>query len=268
MARRVRLALGALQRCNSQISRFVAISGLFSPVDGRAVSWVGTKVWGAVVCAALAALSSSAAIALELVPGGYGATPAEPTPSRGEPLDVGGRASAPALALDFTPRGGSALWSKSGDDVAEGPGLRFDLTVRGGSPDPVDRFGIGTSHEAWRASTYSSPGALTVGGAMRWSDWSLGGGVGRAQVLGEDVDLMAATLGYGRVKAEIAYGQSEASAGPPQDVLMLSTDLAASPWLTLESELALGSRNGGVDGDRARDREPAATGRFGLRLNF
>ena len=58
-----------------------------------------------------------------------------------------------------------------------------------------------------------APTALTVGGAMRWSDWSVGGGLGRAQVLGEDVDLMAATLGYGRVTAELAYGQSESIAG-------------------------------------------------------
>jgi hypothetical protein len=146
--------------------------------------------------------------------------------------------------------------------------LRFGITVRGGSVDPVDRFGLGTSHDAWRASTTGSPAALTVGGAMRWSDWSLGGGLGRAQVLGENVDLMAATLGYGRVTAEIAYGQSEATAGAPQDVLMLSTDLAAWSWLTVESDLALGSRSGGIASDRARDREPVAAGRFGLRLNF
>ena len=91
----------------------------------------------------------------------------------------------------------------------------------------------------------------------------------RAQVLGEDVDLMAATLGYGRVTAEVAYGQSDvARRARPSDVLMLSTDLAAWSWLTLESDLALGSRSGTVDGDREQNREPVAAGRFGLRLNF
>ena len=87
---------------------------------------------------------------------------------------------------------------------------------------------------------------------MRWSDWSVGGGLGRAQVLGESVDLMSATLGYGPVTAELAFGQSEPMAGAePQDVLMLSTDLAAWSWLTLESDLAVGSRGGELDRDRA-----------------
>ena len=103
---------------------------------------------------------------------------------------------------------------------------------------------------------------------MRWSDWTVGGGLGRAQVLGEDIDLMAATLGYGRVRAEVAYGQSESIQGPPNEVLMLSTDLAAWSWLTLESDLALGARSSSVDGERDRNREPVAAGRFGLRLNF
>jgi hypothetical protein len=49
---------------------------------------------------------------------------------------------------------------------------------------------------------------------------------------------------------------------------MLSTDLAAWSWLTLESDLALGARSAGVDGEHDRNREPVAAGRFGLRLNF
>ena len=79
---------------------------------------------------------------------------------------------------------------------------------------------------------------------------------------------MAATLGYGRVRAELAYGQSQAATGVPQDVLMLRTDLAAWSWLTLESDLALGSRSANVDGSHDRNRDAVAAGRFGLRLNF
>ena len=79
---------------------------------------------------------------------------------------------------------------------------------------------------------------------------------------------MSASLGYGRVSAELSYGQSETGQGAPNDVLMLSTDLAAWSWLTLESDLAVGSRQSAVDGDRASNREPVAAGRFGLRLNF
>jgi hypothetical protein len=48
---------------------------------------------------------------------------------------------------------------------------------------------------------------------------------------------------------------------------MLSTDLAAWSWLTLESDFALGS-NPAAERDRGQDREPVAVGRFGLRLNF
>ena len=74
---------------------------------------------------------------------------------------------------------------------------------------------------------------------------------------------MAATLGYGRVRAELAYGQSQAATGVPQDVLMLRTDLAAWSWLTLESDLALGS---GATAERQET--SVAAGRVGLRLNF
>ena len=34
----------------------------------------------------------------------------------------------------------------------------------------------------------------------------------------------------------------ESIEGPPQEVLMLSTDLAVWSWLTLESDLALGAQ--------------------------
>ena len=64
------------------------------------------------------------------------------------------------------------------------------------------------------ANSTPAPTALTVGGAMRWSDWSVGGGLGRAQVLGESVDLMAATLGYGRVTAELALWPVRIDRGP------------------------------------------------------
>jgi hypothetical protein len=176
--------------------------------------------------------------------------------------------AAPAIALDFTPRSGSGLWARTDADKDAAPRVHFDLTVRSGGADGIERFGLGTTRDALRANSNPVPTALTVGGAMRWSDWSVGGGLGRAQILGDNVDLMAATLGYGRLTAELAYGQSESIEGPPKEVLMLSTDLAAWSWLTLESDLALGSRSGTVDGERERNREPVAAGRFGLRLNF
>lgn len=218
------------------------------------------------VVAGSVASATTGAFALELVPGGYGTVQSELSQAPRDSIALGD--NGPGLALEFTPRSGAGLWAWNDGNQSPGPKLSFDLTVRAGGPDAIERFGVGTSRDALLANSNPSPTALTVGGAMRWSDWSVGGGLGRAQVLGESVDLMAASLGYGRVTAELAYGQSEAIDGPPQEVLMLSTDLAAWSWLTLESDLALGSRAGAVDGERDRNRQPVAAGRFGLRLNF
>lgn len=205
--------------------------------------------------------------ALELVPGGYGTLPEDSKQDAPAPLAVDGPGSEPGLSLEFTPRASVSPWSGTADESE--PPLSFGLTIRANSvPTVAPPAGSPTSRDALRASAAANQSSLTVGGAMRWSDWSVGGGLGRAHVLGEDVDLMAATLGYGRVRAEIAYGQSQATSGVPQDVLMLSTDLAAWSWLTLESDLALGSRSASVDGSRERNRDAVAAGRFGLRLNF
>ena len=201
--------------------------------------------------------------ALELVPGGYGAH--GPAPGETDvPLDVGGSTTATGIALEFTPRG--ALPARGAADES---GVRFDLTVRGGGgPDALDRFGLGTSRDALRAGNTTTSSALTVGGAMRWSDWSIGGGLGRAEVLGESYGVLSAILGYGALTAEIGLGQGEPATGAPEDVLMLRTDLAAWSWLTLESDLAVGAVPSTADRDRDRAREPVASGRFGIRLNF
>lgn len=221
---------------------------------------------GAVVTAA--AFLPSRAGALELVAGGYGAAPAAAAPVDEGRVDVGSATEGPSMALEFTPRGSTGLWSNPKDATGGPPGLKFDLTVSG-NPAALGRLGGGAASDGVRGPARgAAPSALTVGGAMRWSDWSVGGGLGRARVLGEDVDVMSASLGYGRISAALSYGQSETGQGQPNDVLMLSTDLAAWSWLTLESDLAVGSRQGAVDGERARSRESVAAGRFGLRLNF
>jgi hypothetical protein len=225
------------------------------------------RTLGGILAAALSVSLPSVVLALELVPGGYGAVPPEQAGSSDDTVALGGSLDAPTFDLEFTPRGGGALWARPDADEPAA-GLRFDLTVHGETASRLDRFGLGTSRDALRANARTAPAALTVGGAMRWSDWSVGGGLGRAQVLGEDVDLMAASLGYGPLTAELAYGQSESVEGAPRDVLMLSTDIAAWSWLTLESNLAVGSRTEAVDGQRDGNREPVAAGRFGLRLNF
>ncbi len=173
-------------------------------MDKSSVSWFWRSLSVAVLGAVVASVPGGSH-ALELVPGGYGAVSAMPSQAPDETVDLAGEAASPSLALDFTPRGGTGLWARP--EVSDGTdtALRFDLTVRAGGADAIQRFGLDTTHDALRANSNPSPTALTVGGAMRWSDWTVGGGLGRAQVLGEDVDLMAATLGYGRVRAEVAY---------------------------------------------------------------
>lgn len=212
---------------------------------------------------ALSVLGLSPAAALELVPGGYGRPALDAgagAPLPGERLAID-RSEGPAgMSLGFTPR--HAGGSVAGPDAEPGP--RFGLAVREGG-GTLERLGALTAPSTLHPAGREGDGAgLTVGGAMQWHDWTVGGGVGQADFLGADVDLVAATLGYGRVSAEIAYGQTSGhEAEEPGDVLMLSTDLAAAPWLTLESDLAVGSRP-----DVHREDQSVAVGRFGLRLNF
>lgn len=159
------------------------------------------------------------------------------------------------LALEFTPRSAAAfLFGEESALVDEPAELRLTL-----ARDPA----AGSRWEALGGSPeMSGEGALEIGGALRWTDWSLGSAFARTSLFGGEADLVSATLGYGPVSARVAYGQTERSgAGGDLDVLMLSTDLAAASWLTLETDLAMGDSD-----DRTGD--TLAVGRFGIRLNF
>ena len=230
-------------------------------VVGRARSLsVRLPLVAGVLACALGA--SGAARALDLVPGGYGAVlgsddqPAALADAGTLGLAAGDGAA--GLSLDFTPRHGAGLLDGHGPR----DGLRFDLTVRGGSA-AFDQLGLGTRAPTLYPGSRTGRANLTVGGAMRWADWSLGGGIGRADFLGTDVDLLSASLGYRGLNAQIAFGQSVDHQTAPSDVLMLSTDLAAWSWLTLESDLALGSAP-----SAEREEGSLAVGRLGVRLNF
>ena len=69
------------------------------------------------------------------------------------------------------------------------------------------------------------------------------------------------TKRYGALTASLSYGHADRADLAPLDVMMLSTDLAASSWLKLESNVAVGA-------DHTDDRQPMAVGRLGVRLNF
>ena len=207
---------------------------------------------------ALAALTARPVSAVELAAGGYGLETYADGPAAGGaagfvpgPLEVGS-----AMVLDFTPRGGLIAPGRA----EEQPRLRLQLDIAGGVVDPNDPLAAGAeTRPSWLADPQAKLGALSIGGALRWSDWSLGGGLARTPLFGGEADLMSASVGYRSLTASLSYGQAQRSDLAPLGVLMLSTDLAASSWLKLESNLAVGS-------DRASD--SVAVGRVGIRLNF
>ncbi len=163
--------------------------------------------------------------------------------------DVGG------LALEFTPRSAIAFLFGEQSALADEPAeLRLTL-----ARDPEGSARL----EALDGSPgMAGEGALEIGGALRWADWSLGSAYSRTALFGGEADLFSATLGYGPVSARLAYGQADGrGVGGDLEVLMLSTDLAAASWLTLETDLAMGAPDD-------RSRETLAVGRFGIRLNF
>lgn len=209
---------------------------------------------------ALAAVAvAPSALAVDLVTGGYamaplgaeGARPGSQAPARAlfgvEPVAV----------LDFTPRGATG---PAGEVGAASPRLQFELSL---APTPADRltslaFG-GSGNPGWRGAP-EREGGLTIGGALRFDQWAVGGGYERTQLLGGPAELLAASVGYGPLIASVAMGEVERADEPPLDMLMLSTDLLAWSWLAVESDMALGS--GGAED------ESMAVGRVGFRLNF
>lgn len=211
-------------------------------------------------------LTAGQAQAFDLVPGGYGVPPPAVVVGdglMGETALAFSDSNVPQdLALDyFTPRQAAVpLWSGEAGGKAEQPGPRFDLTLDAGKETAMDRLGLNLPAGTARRLQQAPGGGLAVGGAMRWADWSLGGAYARTDLLGTGMDLMSASVGYGRLSAELSFGQAVDAEETPLDVLMLSTDLAAWSWLTLESDLAVGSN---------RDKEESVTvGRVGIRLNF
>jgi hypothetical protein len=209
------------------------------------------------------ALTVGRAQAFDLVPGGYGAPSLAATDNGSAVEGALAFSSAPQdLSLDyFTPRQTTiTLWEGETGGKAERPGPRFDLTLDAGRGTAMDRLGLDLPAATARRPQQAPGGGLAVGGAMRWADWSLGGAYAHTDLLGAGMDLMTASVGYGRVSAELSLGQAVDAEETPLDVLMFSTDLAAWSWLTLESDVAVGS-------DRERE-EAVTVGRVGIRLNF
>ena len=210
---------------------------------------------------AMLALGVPLAAADELVVGGYGAGAPVGFGSDGTGQDAPasyGPGDGSGVVLDFTPRGGG-LFEPDQDDGT--PRMRFGLSVAGALVDEPNAFESGAAATpSWLTEPEVGLGELSIGGALRWSEWSVGGGFARTALMGGEADLMSATVGYGSLTASLGYGEASGVEFRPMDVLMLSTDLAATSWLSLESDVAVGSR--------PDEEESVAVGRLGVRLNF
>lgn len=202
-------------------------------------------------------LAGTSAAAMDLVPGGYGAEvdafrPAAPLAMQQRQFSssVGGA----GLTLDFTPRASGSLFSQPSTIDSDGT-ASLSLGLRSGYADQLRLGSIGLSGP----STDPVEG-LAIGGALSINQWEVSGSVGRANLLGNDADVFAAGLGYGRVNARLVYGHvPETTSGTGRDLLMLSTDLAAWSWLTLQGDVAV---------SETLANEPLTVGRIGVRLNF
>jgi hypothetical protein len=162
-----------------------------------------------------------------------------------------------SFALPFTPRNPlSLIFGQADGPGAEPAEVRLSVTRSRSQAERLASLGPAANHQPGTPAR-----TLEIGGALRWSDWTVGSGYARAPLFGGEADLLSASLGYGRVQARLAYGQADTGAADTLDVLMLSTDLAAWSWLTLESDVALGSGESRTD-------EAMAVGRLGVRLNF
>ncbi len=171
--------------------------------------------------------------AADLVAGGY--------VSAGEAAGKGERSG--TVSFGFTPRGSFT------------DRLRFDLSA---APLKV-------ASQPWVPSTLvfanAGDGGFVLGGALVWNEWTFNStmlqlGEGRFQT-----EMVGAGVAYGQVAAGVALAETETPIGDTRSTMLLSTDLAAWSWLTLEGDLALTGRSEHTpDGD--------AAGRLGIRLRF
>jgi hypothetical protein len=199
------------------------------------------------------------AVAMDLVPGGYGvADPDAMQAGQGNEARVGTTGSVAGLTFDFTPRAiGSLINPSMLDPSTEAAGqqpLSLTLGVQNRYAEGLRLGSVGLVEPSTEATH-----GLALGGAFDINDWQLTGSYGRTNLMGEAADVFAAGIGYGPMSARLVYGHVPRTTGPSGDVLMFSTDLAAWSWLTLEGDVAVSD---------SLAEEPLTVGRVGLRLNF
>ncbi len=214
---------------------------------------------------ALALAAAPQSHAAQLMRGGYMAsqttTPAADTAPDGlAPSSFALSGADPGLTIDFTPRGGgSVLLDDLGLGGLDMPRLRLNFS---GAPAESSRIGLlpGTPDpNPPPGSTVTDGGTLALGGALEWSSFSIGGSLSRTSLMGTETDMMGASVGYGSLTTSLSFGEQPRSGAPNRDFWLLSTDLLALPWLSLEGAFAVES---------APEEEPSTVGRLGVRLHF
>ncbi len=197
---------------------------------------------------AIAVTGGTAAQAGELVAGDYGALPGpanSPFPENREAEAV------TPFVIAFTPRATGNLRLRAPSRLLAGG--RLDFGIGKGGLLGIERLGL------QRPPAGRDGDQMLVGGGFEYNGLAFGGAYGRSLLMGRQADLVAAGVGYGSFSASLGYAWGREPDEEPLDMLMLSTDLLALPWLAFESDVAVG--------EAGRD-EAIAVGRLGIRLNF
>ena len=155
------------------------------------------------------------------------------------------------MVLDSTPRGGGLFEF----DRATARRIRFELSVAVTPLDEPNAFEIGAAETpSWLAEPKVGFGDQ-YRRALRWSEWSVGGGFARTALMGGEADLMSAIVGYGSLTASLGYGEASRRRAAADGRVTLTRILAATSWLSLESVVAVDSR--------PDEEESVAVGRLG-----
>ena len=170
-----------------------------------------------------------------------------------------------AMAANFVAGGYVGGSNEAAGEADRAGTVSFGFTPRGGSTERL-RFDLSAAplEVASQPRTLAATGSqddFVLGGALVWNDWTFDStlvqlGEGRFKS-----DVLGAGVSYGRIGARLALAETETPVGDTRSTMLLSTDLAAWSWLTLEGDLALTS------GSTVQP-EGDAAGRLGVRLSF
>ena len=187
-----------VSHCCSAALAFNGSQCYLSFVEGnRGTCGAGSESWGAISLFAFVVASSAAAQAGMLTPGqllGPGSDAA--AAMDGDSLSLSqfsASRDAAGISLQFTPRNPLTLLSPdSGPATAEPAELRLSVVH---DEFTAVRFAALGSADSVPSSSQDGTGALEIGGALHWSDWTVGSGYARAPLFGGTADLVSATLG-------------------------------------------------------------------------